>query len=118
MTPRPQDAALATLAPKINRLTARLDWSQDAAGLARRVRAFDPEPGAWAVLDGEEIKLFGGRAASGAGVPGTVLAAGDALVIAADVGAPEVSELQPAGRRRMSAAEWSRATDAAGARFT
>ncbi|MDH4132548.1 MAG: methionyl-tRNA formyltransferase [Gemmatimonadota bacterium] len=120
LTPHPQDDALATLAPKINRQTTRIDWSRDAAGLARRVRAFDPEPGAWAVLDGEEIKLFGGRAASGAGgVPGTVISAGESLVIAADVGALEVSEVQPAGRRRMSAAEWSRGhPDVVGARFT
>jgi len=119
LAPHPQDSALATLAPKISRQTTRLDWSRDAAGLARQVRAFDPEPGAWAVLDGDELKLFGGRAVSGAGAPGMVLSAGDSLVIAADVGALEVSEVQPAGRRRMSAGEWSRGhPDAAGARFT
>jgi methionyl-tRNA formyltransferase len=118
LTPHPQDSALATLAPKITRQTTRLDWSRDAAGLARQVRAFDPEPGAWALLDGEEIKLFGGRATSGAGAPGTVLATGENLVIAAHVGALEVSDVQLAGRRRMSAAEWSRGhADAANARF-
>jgi methionyl-tRNA formyltransferase len=119
LTPHPQDPVFATLAPKITRESTRLDWSRDGASLARQVRAFDPEPGAWAQFDGEELKLFGGRAASGAGAPGTVLVAGDSLMIAADVGALEVSEVQPAGRRRMSAAEWSRGRAAAvGARFT
>jgi methionyl-tRNA formyltransferase len=119
LAPRPQDPTFATLAPKITRETTRLDWSRDGASLARQVRAFDPEPGAWALFDGEETKLFGGRAASGAGAPGTVLVAGDSLTIATAVGALEVTEVQPAGRRRMSAAEWSRGrTTAVGTRFT
>jgi len=118
LMPHPQDPVFATLAPKITREITRLDWSRDGASLARQVRAFDPGPGAWALFDGEELKLFGGRAASGGGAPGTVLAAGDSLMIAANVGALEVSEVQLAGRRRMSAAEWSRGrTAVVGTRF-
>lgn len=101
-----QDHTRATWAPKINRETARLDWQRDAATLARTTRAFDPEPGAWARLADIEVKLFGGRVANASGEPGTVIAAGDTLVIAASVGALEVSEVQPSGKKRMPVTSW------------
>jgi methionyl-tRNA formyltransferase len=101
-----QDHTRATWAPKINRETARLDWQRDAATLARTTRAFDPEPGAWARLADVEVKLFGGRVANASGEPGTVIAAGDTLVIAANVGALEVTEVQPSGKKRMPVTSW------------
>lgn len=116
---KPQDHALATLAPKVNRGHTRLDWSRDGASLARVVRAFDSDPGAWALLDDQEVKLFGGRAVNAGGDPGTVLATGTTLQIAAQVGALEVSEVQPAGKKRMPVEAWVRGRGiAAGQRFT
>jgi methionyl-tRNA formyltransferase len=114
----PQDAAAVTYAPKISRETARLDWTRDAASLERQVRAFDPVPGAWTFLDGAPVKLFGGMPAVGAGEPGAVLAASDRLVIAGGTGAIAVSEVQPAGRNRLTVEEWVRGRGiAAGSRF-
>jgi methionyl-tRNA formyltransferase len=116
--PEPQDACAATYAPKITRETARLDWTRDAASLERQVRAFDPVPGAWASLDGAPVKLFGGMPAVGAGEPGAVLAASDRLVVAGGTGAIAVSEVQPAGRNRLTVEEWVRGRGiAAGSRF-
>ena len=116
--PEPQDAQAATYAPKISRETARLDWTRDAASLERQVRAFDPVPGAWTSLEGAPVKLFGGMPAVGGGKPGTVLAASDRLVVAGGTGAIAVSEVQPAGRNRLSVEEWVRGRGiAAGARF-
>lgn len=116
---KPQDQALVTLAPKVNREHTRLDWSRDGASLARVVRAFDPDPGAWALLDDQEVKLFGGRAVNAGGDPGTVLATGTTLQIAAQLGALEVSEVQPAGKKRMPVEAWVRGRGiAAGQRFT
>lgn len=106
--PEPQDEALATFAPKLTRETARIDWSQDAATVARRIRAFDPAPGAWTTLDGADVKLFGARATPASGMPGTVLDAGERLVIAAARGAVDIAEVQPAGRRRMAVGQWAR----------
>ena len=105
---QPQDAEGVTFAPKISREVARLDWSRDAASLERQVRAFDPLPGAWTSLDGAPVKLFGGMPAVGGGEPGTVLAASDRLVIAGGTGAIAVSEVQPAGRNRLSVEDWVR----------
>jgi len=116
--PEPQDACAATYAPKISRETARLDWTRDAASLERQVRAFDPVPGAWTSLDGAPVKLFGGMPAVGGGEPGAVLTASDRLVVAGGTGAIAVSEVQPAGRNRLTVEEWVRGRGiAAGSRF-
>jgi len=101
LDPRPQDHARATLAPKLKREEERLDWSCPAEVVARKIRAFDPKPGAWTWCRGRELKLFGAHAAAEAGAPGRVLAAGDVLLVACAPGAVEVSEVQPAGRARM-----------------
>src|SRR5678815_5776228 len=53
---RPQDDAAATLAPKIERDDARIDWTQAAAEIAAAIRAFDPKPGAFTTLGGADVK--------------------------------------------------------------
>jgi methionyl-tRNA formyltransferase len=105
---QPQDHSQATYAPKINREMARISWQQDTETLVRQLRAFDPAPGAWTALDGQALKLFGGREVSGAGDPGLVLDAGDQLVVATGNGAMAIREVQPAGRTRMSVVAWVR----------
>jgi methionyl-tRNA formyltransferase len=116
--PTPQDDTLATYAGKIDRSMARIDWSEDAAAVARRIRAFDPTPGAWATLDGATIKLFGARARSGSlaaedgdrisHAPGTVLLVGERLLVACGHGSVMVREVQPEGRSRLDIAAWAR----------
>lgn len=119
LEPRPQDPARASYAPKLTRETARIRWSEPAERVARVIRAFDPKPGAWTLLDGREIKLFGARVVEGRGAPGEVLAAGERLVVAAGSGAVAVAEVQPAGKAAMEAAAWLRGRGArAGQRFT
>lgn len=106
--PEPQDPAGATLAPKFDRDDARLNWSDEAEALARRVRAFDPAPGAWALHGDKPLKLFGAAASSQPGEPGRILAAGDRLVIGCGQSALSVREIQPAGRGRLPVADWIR----------
>ncbi len=108
LTPRPQDHAEATFAPKIDRTVTRVSWADDAAAVSRRIRAFDPAPAAWTTLDGVNIKLFRARPAEGGGRPGEVLAVGPGLRVATGRGAVEISEVQPAGRSRMTAEAWGR----------
>jgi len=116
--PEPQDPRGVTLAPKIDRDSARLDWRLDAPALARQVRAFDPAPGAWTTLDQGPLKLFGAVATRDQGEPGRVLAADDRLVVGCGEGALAVREVQPAGRTRLSVADWTRGRGiAAGARL-
>lgn len=108
LTPEPQDPALATYAPKLDRRVTRIDWNEAAAAIARRIRAFDPVPGAWATLEEHEVKLFGATVVEGEGRPGEVLEGAARLRIAAGHGVVEISEVQPAGRARMSAEAWRR----------
>jgi methionyl-tRNA formyltransferase len=101
----PQDAALATYAPKIAPGDYHVDWSQPAIDVHNRVRALWPD--AWTVVDSLRLRLLRTSVdeASGAvtAAPGEVLeASGDVLRIAAGRGAIRVGELQPAGRRAMS----------------
>ncbi len=120
LKPVPQDHARATYAPKLTRDTARIRWSDPADKVARTIRALDPKPGAWTVLEpgNVELKLFGARPVQGNGTPGEVLQADSRLLIAAGSGAVEVEEVQPAGKPRMAAADWLRGRGvAAGGRF-
>jgi methionyl-tRNA formyltransferase len=116
-TEHPQDDAAATYAPKVDREATRVDWSQPAAVVARLVRAYDPRPGAATAGPAGEVKLFGAQlathwnvhtAAEGA-LPGTVCTIDDAgCAIACGTGAVTVAQVQPAGRSRMTPAEWAR----------
>jgi len=100
---QPQPSTGVTLAPKIRREEERIDWTCPAETVARKIRAFDPKPGAWTRCGAVELKLFGGRAEAAQGEPGRVLAAGDVLRVACGTGAVTASEVQPAGRARMAA---------------
>lgn len=104
-TLRPQDAAGATYAAKISKAEAIIEWSRSADEICRQVRAFNPVPGAVTTIDGSSIKIWSARAAGGAdGPPGNILAvAGSGIVIAAGAGAVEITELQKAGAKRLTA---------------
>ena len=104
----PQDVAGVTLAPKVNRELARIDWSEDAARVARRMRAFDPAPGAWTTFEGTEVKLFSPLPVPGHGQPGTPVVLDEGLMIVTGNGAVRVDEVQPAGKARMPVTSWLR----------
>jgi len=121
--PVPQDDARATLAPKLTRETARIDWTKDARHVGCLIRGLDPRPGAWTELNGGgvELKLFAPNviAQPSQRAPGEVLSAGESLVIATGGGTLEIFEVQPAGKERMAAKDWLRgARLEAGAKFS
>lgn len=105
-----QDHAKATYAPKLDRETARLDWSLPAADVSRWMRGLDDVPGAWSPLGARgPVKLFRPRLEMRDGAPGTVLDAADVgVLIACGQGSVRVTEVQPPGKRRMPASEWVR----------
>jgi len=119
LEPRPQDHARATYAPKLTRDAARIRWAEPAERVARVIRGLDPRPGAWTELDGREVKLFGAHVVEERGSPGAVRSTDDGLLITAASGAVRVDEVQPAGKPRMTAADWVRGRGVrAGQRFT
>jgi len=105
LVPQAQDDREATYAAKLSKEEAQLDWHQPADALARAVRAYNPAPGAWTLLDGDPLKVWAARAVAGTGNPGKMLRAeAEQLVIACGSGALALHEVQPAGGKRMSAA--------------
>ena len=118
-----QDHARATYAPRLTTDDARIDWTQSAPSLAARIRGLDEVPGAWSTLNGERVHLYRPTVAVGQeGEPGVVrdVDAGvdGGIYIACGSDALRIREVKPAGKRRMSAAEWVRgAGPKPGARF-
>ncbi len=102
---RAQDDGAATYAAKIAKAEAVIDWSASAADICRRIRAFNPVPGAATTLDGVTLKIWCARpVVHGSAAPGTVMGAGaGGLVVAAGAGAVNVTELQKAGAKRLAA---------------
>ncbi|CAG1019309.1 methionyl-tRNA formyltransferase [Burkholderiaceae bacterium] len=100
----PQPAEGVTYAHKIEKAEGPIDWAQPAGVIERRIRAFDPFPGASTTLRGEPLKVWRAEPAEGAGEPGRVLRAGaDAAVVACGQGAVRLLELQRAGGKRLPA---------------
>ena len=115
---KPQDDALATYAPKVRPADAQLDWECAAEDLARRVRAYNPVPGAWFMAGDERTKCWQAMPVDGVGRPGTVLAAGsDGIDVACGEGALRLERLQRPGKRPVSAAEYTAQVDLAGQRL-
>jgi len=106
-----QDDDAATYAPKLDRQTARLDWSLGANDVSCWIRGCDPWPGAWTMLEGDPIQCFAPLVEEGSATrPGTILDADPraGLRVATGDGAVRIRQVKPAGRRRMDAGEWIR----------
>lgn len=112
LRPVPQPAEGVTYAHKIEKAEAAVDWSQPADAIARRIRAFDPFPGASAQVHGETVKLWRARAVMqgrGSAAPGTVVALDEHGVgVACGQGRLEITELQRPGGKRLAAADFLR----------
>lgn len=103
-----QSEAGVTYAHKLEKSEARLDWTESAAVLERKVRAFDPWPVAEAELAGERVRVWAAQALPGNGAnPGAVVAATKhGIDVACGKGALRVTRLQRAGGRAVTAADY------------
>src|SRR6266480_5344179 len=103
----PQDNSLATYAPKLKREDGRIDWSEPAQTIERKIRAFNPWPGAFTEIDGQHLKIFSASILDLSGQPGEILES-EKLIIAAGSRALSLNEVQLEGKKRMSAPEFLR----------
>jgi methionyl-tRNA formyltransferase len=114
---RAQDASAATHAPRLTAGDRVLDWTAPSETVVRRVRALAPDPGATTTFRGEPLKVLAagvGHDEPGGAPPGTIVAWDDrGVAVAAGEGVVRLTEVAPAGRKRMPAAGWAR-----GARFS
>jgi methionyl-tRNA formyltransferase len=117
----PQPAEGVTYAHKLEKREGQVDWTQPAEAIARQVRGCNPWPVAETQLSGAQLRIWRAQVAEGTApgtAPGTVIGLlGDALLVACGSGVLAISELQPAGKRRMPAAEFARARPLAGVRL-
>jgi methionyl-tRNA formyltransferase len=114
--PTPQPAEGVTYAHKIDKAESTIDWSLDAPAIARRVRAFDPFPGASTGCAGETVKVWSCEIDSTIGNenvhPGQILSANSqGVTVACGQGALRLTTLQRPGGKRLSAADFLRGFD-------
>lgn len=103
--PEVQDEALVTYAEKLSKEEARLDWALSAKQLERCIRAFNPWPMSYFVIDEQPVKVWQAEALSQqtSAQPGTIIAAGKAgIQVATSDGILNILQLQPAGKKAMS----------------
>ena len=104
---RIQDESKKTLAPKIKKQQYKIDWSQPSNQVYNQIRAFDPYPGAYALLNGKRIKLFGvkkeGNHCKNNAQTGQLLIIDNFLLIKTLTDCISISEVQLEGKKKISA---------------
>jgi methionyl-tRNA formyltransferase len=107
---RPQDHDAATSAPMIAKEDGRLDWTKPSEEIVRKVCAYNPWPSTFTRLGDKLLKIHRATARTGSSAdkPGTVLALGETVRVAAGRGVVEIEELQLEGRKRLAAKEFAR----------
>ncbi|ANI30378.1 methionyl-tRNA formyltransferase [Yersinia entomophaga] len=106
--PEVQDESLVTYAEKLSKEEARLNWSLSAAQLERCIRAFNPWPVSYFVIDEQPIKVWQAHVLPAASntLPGTIVQADkQGIQVATADGVLNITQLQPAGKKPMSAAD-------------
>ena len=97
-----------TYAQKLSKEEARINWSESAAVIERKIRAFNPVPAAWVEYQGKPMKIWRAEVVAQQGRAGEVLfCSSDGLIIACGENALKITELQPSGSKRMDIAAFA-----------
>ena len=105
--PAPQMEGGASSAPRISVDEARVTAELEPERALRLIRAFRPRPGAWFAAGGERFKVWSAATAADiTAAPGTVIARGSRVLLGLDDGVIELHEIQPPGKKLMTAAAW------------
>lgn len=103
-----QDHGKATYTKKIEKEDLRISWTEDALTIVNKIRAFSPRPGAYTIIEGKRLKVLKARVCPiSVSRPGEIVADQTLLIRAKDSGVC-IEELQPEGKRPMTAAEYLR----------
>ncbi len=111
ISPQPQDDALASYAPRLKKQDGEIDWTLSAEAIYNRVRGFHPWPGCFTRVSGggDLLKIHRAQLESASGTPGEIIdCSGDGPLVATGEGAVRLLELQPEGKKRMSAGAYLR----------
>jgi methionyl-tRNA formyltransferase len=106
---QPQNEAQATYARQLRKADGRLAWAEPAAALERRVRAFQPWPGAFTLWQGQPLRVLQARVGPGqTSAPGMVIERSGQVAVGTGQGILLLDRVQPAGRPAMAAADFAR----------
>jgi methionyl-tRNA formyltransferase len=110
ITSQVQDESRATFAPKLNKADGRLDWSQSAVALDRRVRAFSPQPGAFTTWNGKLLRILSVQATDrrAPDMAGLIVKDRNDIGVATGSSLLRLVEVQLEGKRAMSASDFAR----------
>ncbi len=105
---------VASIAPKISKAEAQINFDHEATQVANAIRAFTYEPGAWTLWKGEPFKICSVKASDGVvGKPGELSVLDKSVFVGTGLGVLELLRVTPAGKKEMDAIDWAR-----GARLT
>ena len=105
----PQDDSQATYESWCRKADARIDWNKPVSEVYNLIRGTDPQPGAWTLIDGQEVQIYDSEPSHGSGRPGTVLAvAGDSVEVGAQGGSIVVKRVRPQGGKKMAAGPFAK----------
>ena len=97
-----------TYAQKLSKEEARINWSESAAVIERKIRAFNPVPAAWVEYQGKPMKIWRAEVVAQQGRAGEVLScSSDGLIVACGENALKITQLQPSGSKRMDIAAFA-----------
>jgi methionyl-tRNA formyltransferase len=102
IAPQPQDDALSTYAPRLEKTDGELDFNQPAVYLARMARAYNPWPGAYQFVEGGRLKVHQAHAAPGSARPGERLIVDEKPAWGTGEGLLVLNEVQLAGKSRVN----------------
>ena len=109
LVPAPQPPTGITYAEKVEAIEAHLPLDDSGEALLRRIRGFNPRPGAFALLDDRRFKIWRANRSRAEGLEvGELRVVGDALCLGVGDGSLEMTEVQPEGSRRMAGIDWAR----------
>lgn len=109
-----EQVGVATIAPKISKAEAKIDFNKNSTDIANAIRAFTYEPGAWTLWKGEPFKICSAKSCVAVvGTPGEVSVVEKSVLVSTGSGAIALLRVIPAGKKEMDAIDWAR-----GARLT
>lgn len=111
--PIPQDHSLASLAPKLSKSEAQINWSDSAQQIVNKILGFAPNPGATAKFRGEVLRVTRAQLCETALPIGQISATNGLVLVGTATSAVELLEVTPAGKKSMTASAWAN-----GARFS
>ena len=105
----PQDDALSTYAPLLDKEVGRIDWKKSAQEIHDLVRGLNSWPGAYTMLEGQKFKIWRTRLAEGTAEPGEIVSVTkQGLLVGTGEGMLEILELQAPSKKKMAAGDYVR----------